>query len=153
MNKEVTVNVINRSKYGLPQYKTEGSAGMDLYANIDKPIWIWPLQIKKIPTGIMVELVGDIEADVRSRSGLSTNHGIVVVNAPGTVDTDYRGEIHAPLVNLSWRPFKILPGMRIAQLVASRYVRIKWCETDVLGVTDRGESGFGGTGLMDHGKV
>ena len=153
MNKEVAINVINKSKYGLPQYKTDGSSGMDLYANIDKPVWIWPLQVRKIPTGIMMELVDDIEVEVRSRSGLSTNHGIVVVNAPGTVDTDYRGEIHAPLINLSWKPFKILPGMRVAQMVASRYVKIKWCETDALSDTDRGKSGFGATGLIDHVKV
>ena len=119
---------------------------MDLYANIEKPVWIWPLFRKVIPTGIKIALQDYMYAGVFSRSGLSSKHGLMVVNGVGVVDADYRGEVKVPLVNLSWLPKRIMPGQRIAQLIISRYVRIDWNPVDKLDDTERADGGFGHTG-------
>ena len=144
--KKYEINVVNKCSYGLPKHKTAGSAGMDLYANIEKPVWIWPLFRKIIPTGIKIALQDYMYAGVFSRSGLSSKHGLIVVNGVGVVDADYRGEVKVPLVNLSWLPKRIMPGQRIAQLIISRYVRIDWNPVDKLDDTERADGGFGHTG-------
>ena len=144
--KQYFAQIVNKCPYGLPEYKTPGSSGMDLYANIDKPIKLWPLQIAKIPTGIYIQLDPFMEAQVRSRSGLSTNYGLCVVNGVGTVDSDFTGQVQAPIINLSWRRRTIIPGQRIAQLVICRTVHIQWQEVDHLDKTERGDQGFAHTG-------
>lgn len=140
------VNIINKSNYPLPDYATEKSAGMDLKANIDEPIILGPLERAMVPTGLYIALPDGTEAQVRPRSGLAAKHGISVLNAPGTIDADYRGEVKVILVNLSNEPFVIYPGERIAQMVISCYERVEWEEVDTLDKTDRGEGGFGSTG-------
>ena len=140
------VKIINRSVFPSPAYATEMSAGMDLKANITEAVLLEPLQRAMIPTGIYLALPEGTEAQVRPRSGLAAKFGISVLNAPGTIDADYRGEVKVILVNLSNEPFTINPGERIAQLVLARYERIEWDEVETLDETCRGEGGFGSTG-------
>ena len=140
------VKIINRSAFPSPAYATEMSAGMDLKANITEAVLLEPLQRAMIPTGIYLALPEGTEAQVRPRSGLAAKFGISVLNAPGTIDADYRGEVKVILVNLSNEPFTINPGERIAQLVLACYERIEWDEVETLDETCRGEGGFGSTG-------
>lgn len=140
------VQVINKSKHPLPQYATSLSAGMDLRANIDSPIVLKPLQRCLVPTGIFMALPEGFEAQVRPRSGLAIKKGISVLNSPGTIDADYRGEVCVILVNLSTEDFVIEDGERIAQMVIARYEQAEWQEVDVLDETERGAGGFGHTG-------
>jgi len=130
----------------LPAYATEQSAGMDLLAAIDAPITLAPLERKLIPTGLSIALPDGYEAQVRPRSGLALKSGISIVNAPGTVDADYRGEIGVILINLSDQPFTIERGMRIAQMVIAPYTRIRWNQVHTLPESERGAGGFGSTG-------
>ena len=140
------VKVINKSNNPLPKYSTPQSAGMDLRANIKDSIDIDPLCRVLIPTGIYIELPKGYEAQVRPRSGLAFKHGITVLNSPGTIDADFRGEICVILVNLSNIPFTIASGTRIAQLVFSKYEQVELVEVEELNITERGEGGFGHTG-------
>lgn len=141
-----TVKIINKSNHRLPEYATALSAGMDLKANIDQPRKLAPGERAIIPTGLFIELPEGYEAQVRPRSGLAAKYGITVLNAPGTIDADYRGEVGVILINLSQNDFVINPGERIAQMVVARYERVEWEEVKELGSTDRGEGGFGSTG-------
>ena len=143
----MNVNVINKSKHQLPHYETLTSAGMDLRANIDQAITLKPLDRAIIPTGLFIELPVGIEAQVRPRSGLAAKKGITVLNAPGTVDADYRGEVGVILVNLSNDDFVVEDGERIAQLVIAKHERIQWQEVEQLSETVRGTGGFGSTGV------
>lgn len=140
------VNIVNKSAYPTPAYATEKSAGMDLKANLPEPVTLGPLERAMIPTGLFIALPDGTEAQVRPRSGLAAKHGISVLNSPGTIDADYRGEIKVILVNLSNEPFTVNPGERIAQLVIARYEKIEWSEVEVLDETERGAGGFGSTG-------
>ena len=140
------VKIINTSAYPTPEYKTEGSAGMDLYANTTFETTIAPLQRVLVPTGIYIELPKGYEAQVRPRSGLAAKNGITVLNTPGTIDSDYRGEIKVILVNLSNEDFVLKPGERIAQMVVAKHERVEWEEVQVLEKTERGSGGFGSTG-------
>ncbi|TQI69414.1 dUTP pyrophosphatase [Gramella sp. Hel_I_59] len=140
------VKVINKSAHKLPHYETDFSAGMDLRANIDEPIMLKPLERTIVKTGIFIELPLGFEAQVRPRSGLAAKKGITVLNAPGTIDADYRGEIGVILVNLSNEAFEIQNGERIAQMVIAKHEQISWEEVDILGETSRGAGGFGSTG-------
>ena len=140
------VQVINKSKHALPQYATEQSAGMDLRANIDEPIVLKPLQRCLVPTGIFMALPKGYEAQVRPRSGLAIKKGIGVLNSPGTIDADYRGEVCVFLVNLSAEEFVVEDGERIAQMVIARHEQAEWEEVEVLDETERGAGGFGHTG-------
>ena len=142
----MTVNIINRSKNRLPNYETEGSAGMDLRANIDAPITLSPLERLMIPTGIFIELPQGYEAQVRPRSGLAAKRGLTCLNSPGTIDSDYRGELKVILVNLSNEIQVIEPEERIAQIVIAKHERVTWQEVSVLNDTQRGAGGFGSTG-------
>ena len=139
------VEVINKSRFPLPAYATEMSAGLDLKADIDEPVILSPLQRAMVPTGIYLALPEGTEAQVRPRSGLAAKYGISVLNAPGTIDADYRGEVKVILVNLSNETFTVNPGERIAQLVLARYERVEWSEVESLDETARGEGGFGST--------
>lgn len=130
----------------LPQYKTAGSVGVDLTANLDSSLTIRPMERVLIPTGIAVEIPDGYEGQVRPRSGLALKHGVTTVNTPGTIDSDYRGEIGAIMVNLGNSPFEMNPGDRIAQLVISPVVRLVWEDVDELSDTERGEGGFGSSG-------
>lgn len=141
------VQIINRSKHQLPAYATDLSAGMDLRANIDEPIELQPLQRVLVPTGLFMALPEGYEAQVRPRSGLAIKKGITVLNSPGTIDADYRGEVCVILVNLSSEPFLITDGERIAQMVIARYEQVEWSEVEVLSDTERGAGGFGHTGV------
>lgn len=140
------IKIINKSGFELPEYKTAQSAGMDLKAAVRDDVTLRPLQRAIIPTGLYIELPEGYEAQVRPRSGLAAKHGVTVLNSPGTVDADYRGEIGVILVNLSDEVFVVKRGERIAQLVIARHERAEWKETDTLGDTARGEGGFGHTG-------
>lgn len=143
------VKIVNKSSYSLPKYETSASAGMDLKANIGEPIELAPLQRAMVPTGLFIELPVGYEAQVRPRSGLAAKHGISVLNAPGTIDADYRGEIKVILVNLSNEPFAINPGERIAQMVVAKHERVDWVEVESveqLEQSGRGAGGFGSTG-------
>ncbi len=140
------VKVINRSAFDLPQYETPQAAGLDVRANIEEPVVLRPLQRILVPTGLFVELPEGYEMQVRPRSGLAARHGISLVNTPGTIDPDYRGEIKVILVNLSNEDFELKPGERIAQLVVARFTRIAWESVEELSETDRGTGGFGSTG-------
>lgn len=140
------VKIINQSPFPLPQYETKGSAGMDLRANIAVSITLGSLERQLVPTGLFIELPVGFEAQVRPRSGLSIKKGLSLVNSPGTIDSDYRGEIKIILVNLSNQPQTIEPGERIAQMVIAKYERIEWEEAEVLSETERGAGGFGSTG-------
>lgn len=141
------VRIINHSKHALPQYATEFSAGMDLRADLDGPVTLKPLERRLIPTGLYIALPEGYEAQVRPRSGLALKHGITLLNAPGTIDADYRGEIGVILVNLSHEEFVVEDGERIAQLVIARYERVDWLPVEVLEETARGAGGFGHTGV------
>ena len=141
------VKIINRSRHQLPSYATELSAGMDLRANLDEPIELQPLQRVLVPTGLFMALPEGYEAQVRPRSGLAIKKGITVLNSPGTIDADYRGEVCVILVNLSNEPFTITDGERIAQMVIARHEQVAWCECEVLDETERGAGGFGHTGV------
>ncbi|MBR2301571.1 MAG: dUTP diphosphatase [Bacteroidaceae bacterium] len=141
------VEIINRSKHQLPSYATELLAGMDLRANIDEPIVLQPLQRTLVPTGLFMALPAGYEAQVRPRSGLAIKKGITVLNSPGTVDADYRGEVCVILVNLSNEPFTITDGERIAQMVIARHEQVEWLSVEQLDDTERGAGGFGHTGV------
>ena len=140
------VQIVNKSAYPTPAYATEKSAGMDLKANITEPITLNPLERALVPTGLYIALPDGTEAQVRPRSGLAAKFGISVLNSPGTIDADYRGEVKVILVNLSNEPFVVNPGERIAQMVVARYEKVEWDEVEVLDETERGEGGFGSTG-------
>ncbi|MBQ9184880.1 MAG: dUTP diphosphatase [Bacteroidales bacterium] len=140
------VKVINKSRHSLPEYATSLSAGLDLRANIDEPIVLASLQRAMVPTGLFIALPEGYEAQIRPRSGLAAKKGITVLNSPGTVDADYRGEIKVILVNLSQEPFVIEDGERIAQMVVARHEQVQWEPVELLDDTDRGEGGFGSTG-------
>lgn len=142
----LVVKVVNNSKHPLPEYSTVNSAGLDLRANIDKDILLKPLQRVLVPTGLFIELPVGYEAQIRPRSGMALKHGISVLNTPGTIDSDYRGEVGIILVNLSNEDFIIVDGERICQMVINKHEHIKWSEVDVLESTDRGSGGFGHTG-------
>lgn len=140
------IKIINNSHHALPSYATAQSAGMDLRASIDAPITLQPWERKLVPTGLRIALPDGYEAQVRPRSGLALKKGIAVLNSPGTIDADYRGEIGVILINLSNEPFEILDGDRIAQMVISRYEQAEWEQVTILDETERGEGGFGHTG-------
>ena len=140
------VKIVNRSGQPLPAYATPLSAGMDLRASLEAPVTLGPLERALVPTGLYIALPAGFEAQVRPRSGLAAKHGVTVLNTPGTIDADYRGEIKVILVNLSSVPFEIVPGERIAQLVVARHEWVEWEETDSLDETARGAGGFGSTG-------
>lgn len=141
------VKIVNQSAFALPAYATPLSAGMDLRANLAEPVVLKPLDRAMIPTGLYIALPEGFEAQVRPRSGLAAKKGISVLNAPGTVDADYRGEIRVILVNLSHEDFTVEPGERIAQMVIARHERVEWEDVDVLDETERGTGGFGSTGV------
>ena len=141
------VNIVNRSKHVTPTYQTNGSAGMDLRADIDEPIVLLPLERSVVKTGLFIALPIGYEAQVRPRSGLAAKFGVTVLNTPGTIDADYRGEIGVILVNLSNQPFTVNDGDRIAQLVIAEHAIVEWNEVSVLEETLRGAGGFGSTGL------
>ena len=140
------IKVINKSAHKLPHYETDASAGMDLRANLSEPIMLKPLERAIIKTGLFIELPVGFEAQVRPRSGLAAKKGITVLNSPGTIDADYRGEIGVILVNLSNEDFEVNDGERVAQLVIAKHERIDWEESEVLEETSRGSGGFGSTG-------
>ena len=142
----MTIKVINRSKHALPKYQTALSAGMDLYANISEPITLKSLERRLISTGLFISLPEGYEAQVRPRSGLALKNGITVLNTPGTIDADYRGEIKVILINLSLENFKIEPGQRIAQMVLCPVIKAELHEVDELPESVRGSGGFGSTG-------
>lgn len=142
----LNVKIINKSEYEAPKYETEQSAGVDLRANIDEETILYPMERKLIPTGIFIELPKGYEAQIRPRSGLAAKHGITVLNSPGTIDADYRGEIMALLINLSNEYFSVKPGMRIAQMVIARHEQANFLDFDVLSETERGNGGFGHSG-------
>ncbi|WP_213818430.1 dUTP diphosphatase [Garciella nitratireducens] len=141
------IKVKNMSKYPLPKYQTEGSSGMDLYANISNPLVIKPLERKLIPTGIYISMPNGYEAQIRARSGLSFKYGITIANGIGTIDSDYRGEIKIILINFGEKNYILHPGERIAQMVISKYVRIYWEKVDELDNTQRGQGGLGHSGI------
>ena len=143
----MNVQIINKSKHATPNYETDGAAGMDLRANIDVAITLKPLERAIVKTGLFIALPVGFEAQVRPRSGLAAKKGITVLNSPGTVDADYRGEIGVILVNLSNEDFVINDGERIAQLVIAKHERVNWQEVEVLSETERGAGGFGSTGV------
>ncbi|SEC43218.1 dUTP pyrophosphatase [Tenacibaculum sp. MAR_2009_124] len=143
----MNVQIINKSKHEIPTYETEGSAGMDLRANIEEAITLKPLERTIVKTGLFIALPIGFEAQVRPRSGLAAKKGITVLNAPGTVDADYRGEIGVILVNLSNENFTINDGERIAQLVIAKHERVTWEQVTTLDETERGAGGFGSTGV------
>jgi dUTP pyrophosphatase len=140
------VKIINKSKHALPEYETLYSAGMDLRANLDAPVTLGSLERTLVPTGLFIELPIGYEAQIRPRSGLAIKHGISLVNTPGTIDADYRGEIKVILVNLSATPFVINDGERICQMVVAKHERVEWELTEELNTTVRGAGGFGHTG-------
>jgi dUTP pyrophosphatase len=141
-----TVKIINKGKQQLPAYATKQSAGMDLRANIDEAIELKPLERRLVPTGLYMALPEGYEAQVRPRSGLALKHGITVLNTPGTIDADYRGEVGVVLVNLSNEPFSIEPGERIAQMVIAKYEQVELEEVEILDETERGAGGYGHSG-------
>ncbi|MCQ2056825.1 MAG: dUTP diphosphatase [Bacteroidaceae bacterium] len=141
------VEIINRSHHNLPAYETVQSAGMDLRANIDAPVIIGPMQRALIPTGLSIALPAGFEAQIRPRSGLALKKGITVLNSPGTIDADYRGDIGVILVNLSNQDFQVNDGDRIAQMVIARYEQVEWNPVGELSETERGEGGFGHSGI------
>ena len=136
-----------REEAMLPVYQTDGAAGMDLHACTQEPITLAPMERRLIPTGIAIGLPRGYEAQIRARSGLSIKHGITMVNGVGTVDADYRGEVGVLAINLGQEPFTIEPNMRIAQMVIAKYERVEWAESETLTQTDRGEGGYGSTGI------
>lgn len=142
----MNVKIVNNSKHSLPEYATDLSAGMDLRANIESAIVLKPLERKLIPTGLFIELPKGYEAQIRPRSGLALKKGITVLNSPGTIDADYRGEICVILINLSSEDFTIEDGERICQMVIAEHAQVKWTEVEELSNTERGAGGFGHTG-------
>ena len=140
------VKIVNHSPYDTPAYATEQSAGVDLKANLAEPIVLGSLERALVPTGLYIALPRGYEAQVRPRSGLAAKHGITVLNTPGTIDADYRGEIKVILVNLSHEPFEIVPGERIAQMVIAKHEFVEWEQVETLDSTARGAGGFGSTG-------
>ena len=140
------VKIVNKSPWPDPSYATEASAGMDLRACIDEPLLLRPLERALVPTGIFIELPVGYEAQIRPRSGLATKCGITVINAPGTVDADFRGELRVSLVNLSNDPFEVVPGERIAQMVGAAHEKVEWEDVEALSETVRGTGGWGSTG-------
>lgn len=140
------VKIVNKSQWPDPFYATEASAGMDLRADITEPFVLKPLERRLVPTGICIELPVGYEAQVRPRSGMAAKHGITVLNTPGTIDADYRGEVKVCLVNVSNEEFEIVPGERIAQMVVAAHERVEWEDVEVLSDTVRGAGGFGSTG-------
>ena len=140
------INIVNHSKHPLPEYATPLSAGMDLRANIEEPILLKPLERKLIPTGIFLEIPAGYEAQIRPRSGLAIKKGITVLNSPGTIDADYRGEVCVILINLSAEEFVINDGERICQMIIASHSQAQWIEVTELTETDRGTGGFGHTG-------
>jgi dUTP pyrophosphatase len=140
------VKIINHSAHPLPEYHTSQSAGMDLRAHLENEYVLHPMERKLISTGLYMELPAGYEAQIRPRSGLALKYGITVLNSPGTVDADYRGEIKVLLVNLSERPFTINPGERIAQMVVAAYEQVQWVAVEKLEVSERGSGGYGSTG-------
>lgn len=143
----MTIRIINKSKNNLPAYETPHAAGMDLRAELDEAVTLKPLERKLIPTGLYIELPEGFEAQIRPRSGLAFKHGIGIVNSPGTIDADYRGEIKVLLVNLSNQVFEINTGDRIAQMVVARHEKVNWQQADELNETSRGAGGYGHTGV------
>ena len=143
----VQIKVVNKSRHALPQYATLLSAGMDLRANVCEPVILKPLERKLIPTGLFIALPPGYEAQVRPRSGLALKHGISVLNTPGTIDADYRGEVKVLLVNFSDQDFIVEDGERVAQMVVARHEQGEWMEADSLDMTERGEGGYGHTGV------
>jgi len=141
------VKIINQSRHALPSYQTSSSAGMDLRANLESSIVLNPLERALVPTGLYLELPVGYEAQIRPRSGLAYKHGISIVNSPGTIDADYRGELKVLLVNLSDQSFTVEDGERIAQMVIAKHETIEWQETTVLSETERGVGGYGSTGV------
>ena len=140
------VKIINTSRHALPAYATDASAGMDLRANLSEPVTLKPLERRLIPTGLFIELPVGYEAQIRPRSGLALKHGITVLNSPGTIDADYRGEIGVILVNLSATDFVVADGERICQMVIARHEQAEWVEVTELAASERGVGGFGHTG-------
>lgn len=140
------VKIINTSRHALPAYATEAAAGMDLRANLSEPVTLKPLKRRLIPTGLFIELPVGYEAQIRPRSGLALKHGITVLNSPGTIDADYRGEIGVILVNLSDTDFVVADGERICQMVIARHEQAEWVEVTELAASERGAGGFGHTG-------
>ena len=140
------VKVVNRSKHELPHYQTEHSAGMDLYANLDNDVVLKPLQRALVPTGLFIELPVGYEAQIRPRSGMAWKKGLTVLNTPGTIDADYRGEVKVVLVNLSNEEQVIINGDRIAQMVIAKHEAIEWLPVNELSETERGAGGYGSTG-------
>lgn len=141
------VLIVNKGRHALPQYATPQSAGLDLRANLDTPITLGPLQRAMVPTGLYIALPEGYEAQVRPRSGLAAKHGVTVLNSPGTVDADYRGELRVILVNLSDEPFVINDGERIAQMIVTRHEQVEWQPVEALPDSERGTGGFGHTGV------
>ena len=142
----IKIKVVNKGRHPLPRYATPLSAGMDLRAHIDQPFTLHPMERRLIPTGLYIALPPGYEAQVRPRSGLALKHGITVLNTPGTIDADYRGEVMVLLVNFSNDDFVVADGERIAQMVVARHEQGEWMETDTLDETERGAGGFGHTG-------
>lgn len=140
------IKVVNQSRHPLPEYATELAAGLDLRANLDEPVTLAPLERALIPTGLFLEIPAGFEGQVRPRSGLAAKQGITVLNAPGTIDADYRGEVKVILVNLSNKAFTVEDGERVAQLVIARHEQIEWLEAESLEDSARGSGGFGHTG-------
>ena len=144
---KITVKIVNESSNDLPQYATPYAAGMDLRANLKEPVTLQPLERRLIPTGIRIELPEGYECQIRPRSGLALKSGITVLNPPGTIDADYRGEIGVILVNLSDKPFTVNHGERICQMVVARHASVEWQPADNLAESNRGDGGFGHTGI------
>ncbi|MDO3626833.1 dUTP diphosphatase [Mucilaginibacter sp. BT774] len=143
----MNIRIINRSKNTLPAYETIHSAGMDLRADLESPVLLNPMERKLIPTGLYIELPEGYEAQIRPRSGLAYKHGISIVNSPGTIDADYRGEIKVLLINLSNEPFEINSSDRIAQMIVSKHEKVEWQQVEILNETTRGAGGYGHTGV------
>ncbi|MDR0692902.1 MAG: dUTP diphosphatase [Prevotellaceae bacterium] len=141
------VKIVNQSPFELPAYATLSSAGMDLRANLSEPLTLKSLQRAMIPTGLFIELPQGYEAQIRPRSGLAAKHGISLLNTPGTIDADYRGEIKIIVVNLSAQDFLLNPGERIAQMIVSQYEKVEWLPVETLADSERGAGGFGSTGM------
>ena len=141
------ISIVNHSHHPLPEYATPLSAGLDLRANLEQPVTLAPLERALIPTGLCIALPEGYEAQVRPRSGLAARHGLTLLNSPGTIDADYRGEISVILVNLSHEPFVVNDGERIAQLVVARHEQVQWSLVEELAPTQRGEGGFGHSGV------
>ncbi len=143
----IKVKIVNKSHHPLPAYATEASAGMDVRAFLQHPVVLQPMQRKLIPTGLYIQLPPGYECQIRPRSGLALKHGISLVNTPGTIDADYRGEIGVIVINLSDTPFVINDGERICQMVIKEYTHVDWIQAESLDTSERGEGGFGHTGL------